>query len=286
MQQNVEARNLQTQLPSTLQRSMELSQEKGASSWLSSLPIDDHGFALHKSAFRDALSLRYGWSLQNPPSHCTCGYPFSIDHALTCKTGGFPAIRHNEVRDITASLLSEVCHGVTIEPHLQPLTGEVMSHNTTVTEDGARLDVAMYGFWGGRFEKAFVDVRVFNPCAQSNRRSPLASVYRRHEQEKKRHYEERVRKVERATFTPLVMSTTGGMGRAATTFYKRLASMIGEKQNTHYTQTMNWIRCKLSFALLRASIMSIRGARSSRHHAASEAALGPIDLQLVEGQIQ
>ena len=103
--------------------------------------------------------------------------------------------------------------------------------------------------------------------------------------EKKRHYEERVREVERATFTPLVMSTTGGMGRAATTFYKRLASMIGEKQNTHYTQTMNWIRCKLSFALLRASIMSIRGARSSRHHAASEAALGPIDLQLVEGQL-
>ena len=51
------------------------------------------------------------------------------------------------------------------------------------------------------------------------------------------------------------------------------------------TQTMNWIRCKLSFALLRASIMSIRGARLSRHHAASEAALGPIDLQLVEGQI-
>ena len=119
MQQNVEAKNLQIQLPSTLQCSMELSKEKGASTWLSSLPIDDHGFALHKSAFRDALSLRYGWSLQNPPSHCTCGHPFNIDHALTCKTGGFPAIRHNEVRDITASLLTEVCHGVTIEPHLQ-----------------------------------------------------------------------------------------------------------------------------------------------------------------------
>lgn len=86
--------------------------------WLTSLPIDDHGFALHKSAFRDALSLGYGWSLQNPPSHCTCSHPFSIDHALTCKMGGFPDIRHNEVRDITASLLSEVCHGVTIEPHL------------------------------------------------------------------------------------------------------------------------------------------------------------------------
>lgn len=284
-QQNEEAKNLQNQLSSSLQRSMELSQEKGASAWLTSLPIDDHGFALHKSAFRDALSLRYGWSLQNPPSHCTCGHPFSIEHALICKTGGFPAIRHNEVRDITASWLSEVCHGVTIEPHLQPLTGEILSHNSAITDAGARLDVAMYGFWGGRFEKAFLDVRVFNPCAQSNRRSPLTSVYRRHEQEKKRQYEQRVREVEHATFTPLVMSATGGMGRAATTFYRRLASMISEKRNTEYSQTVNWIRCKLSFALLRASIMSIRGARSSRHHAVSEASQGPIDLQLMEGQI-
>ena len=263
---------------------MELSKEKGASTWLSSLPIDDHGFALHKSAFREALSLRYGWSLQNPPSHCTCGHPFNIDHALTYKTGGFPAIRH-EVCDITASLLTEVCHGVTIETHLQPLTGEVMSHKTAV-KDGARLDVAMFGFWGSRFEKTFVGIRVFNPCAQSNRRSPLASVYRRHEQEKKRHYEERLREVELATFTPLVMATAGGMGRATTTFFKRLTSMISEKKNTEYTQTMNWIHCKLTFTLLRASIMSIRGARSSRHHAASEATMGPIDLQLAEGQIQ
>ena len=155
---------------------MELSQQKEASTCLTSLPIDGHGFALHKSAFRYALSLRYGWSVQNPPYHCTCSYPYSTEHSLSCKTGGFPAIKHNEVRNITASLLSEVCHGVTIEPHLQPLTGEVMSH---IVDYGACLDVAMYGFWGGCFEKAFVDVRVFNPCAQLNRqKNPLASVYR------------------------------------------------------------------------------------------------------------
>jgi len=29
--------------------------------------------------------------------------------------GGFPAVRHNEVTDITAMLLTEVCHGVTID---------------------------------------------------------------------------------------------------------------------------------------------------------------------------
>ena len=77
-------------------------------------------------------------------------------------------MRHNEVRDITATLLTEVCHGVTTEPHLQPLSRESLSHCSAITEDGARLDVTMYGFWEGRFEKAFVDVRVFNPSTQSN----------------------------------------------------------------------------------------------------------------------
>ena len=200
--------------------SMELSQEKGASTWLTALPIDEHGFALHKAAFRDSLSLRYGWPLQNSPSHCSCGQPFSVEHALTCKTGGFPAVRHNEVRDITAMLLTEICHGVTTEPHLQPLLGESLSHRSAITEDSAGVDITVYGFWGGRFEKVFVDVRVFNPSTQSNRHGPLSSVYRKHEQEKRRKYDQRVHKVKHATFTPLVLSTTGGMGRAATTFYK------------------------------------------------------------------
>ena len=57
-------------------------------------------------------------------------------------------MRHNEVRDITATLLTEVCHGVTTEPHLQPLSGESFSHRSAITDDGARLDVAMYGFIG------------------------------------------------------------------------------------------------------------------------------------------
>ena len=86
---------------------------------------------------------------------------------------------------------------------------------------------------------------------------PLSSAYRKHEQGKRRHYDQRVREVEHATFTPLVLSTTGGMGRAATTFYKRLAAMVAEKRDVPYAVTLNWIRCRLSFALLRASIMSI-----------------------------
>ena len=62
-------------------------------------------------------------------------------------------MRHNEVRDITTTLLTEVCHGVTTGPHLQLLSGESMSHRSAITEDGARLDIAMYGFWGGGWGK-------------------------------------------------------------------------------------------------------------------------------------
>ena len=107
--------------------------------------------------------------------------------------------------------------------------------------------------------------RVFNPCGRSNRSSTsLLSVYRKHEKEKKRQYEQRVLEVEHGTFTLLVMSATGGMAPIATTFYSRLASMISEKNGLPYSQVIAWIRCKISFALLRTSIMCIRGERNSR----------------------
>ena len=71
-----------------------------------------NGFTLHKAAFHDALALTYGWLPNNMPSTCDCGKQFSVDHALSCSKGGFPSIRHNEIRDITATLLTEVCHDV------------------------------------------------------------------------------------------------------------------------------------------------------------------------------
>ena len=104
------------------------------------------------------------------------------------------------------------------------------------------------------YERAFFEVCVFNPCARSNRQTSLQSTYRCHEQEKKRQYEQKIREVEHSTFTPLVLSTTGGMGRAATTFYKRLAAMLSEKRDVPYSKMIGWIRCRMSFSLVRASV--------------------------------
>ena len=54
------AASLHPLLPTELQRARELACLKGASSWLTVLPLDEHGFSLHKGDFRDAVCLRYG----------------------------------------------------------------------------------------------------------------------------------------------------------------------------------------------------------------------------------
>ena len=53
-----------------------------------------------------------------------CGQPFAIDHALICPTRGYPTIRHNELRDFTATAMSEVCYDVCLEPPRQTFTGD------------------------------------------------------------------------------------------------------------------------------------------------------------------
>ena len=82
------------------------------------------------------------------PSHCLCGKPLNVEHALSCPTGGFPIIRHNEIRDITASLMTEVCHSVSVEPLLQPLTREQLSTKSAITTDEARADIQARGAFG------------------------------------------------------------------------------------------------------------------------------------------
>ena len=84
------ASQLKSTLPPDLQRAMDLSQEKGASNWLTTLPVEEFGFHLHKGAFRDALALRYGWPLHNSPATCSCGSHFTVEHALSCPKGGYP----------------------------------------------------------------------------------------------------------------------------------------------------------------------------------------------------
>ena len=49
------------------------------------------------------------------------------------------------MRDFFASLLQDACYDVEIEPHLQTLTGEILSSSTN-SSDKARLDVSAREF--------------------------------------------------------------------------------------------------------------------------------------------
>ena len=72
-------------------RMIELASEKGVSSWLTTLPIEDHSFHLSKTAFWDAIHLRYGWRPERLPDKCVCGVQFSVEHALTCPVVASPS---------------------------------------------------------------------------------------------------------------------------------------------------------------------------------------------------
>ena len=82
-------------LSESMQRLVLLSSEKGASTWLSSLPLKAYGFRLNKQQFRDAVCMRYDLKLQDVPRNCACGSQFSINHCLSCKRGGFAHMRHD-----------------------------------------------------------------------------------------------------------------------------------------------------------------------------------------------
>ncbi|XP_064406363.1 scavenger receptor cysteine-rich type 1 protein M130-like isoform X2 [Halichondria panicea] len=79
-----------------------------------------------------------------------------------------------------------------------------------------------------------------------------------------------------------VLSATGGLAREATTFYKRLASMLSSKWDQSYSSTLSWLRCRLTFSLLRSSIQAIRGSRSSCGHPFR---VGAIDLVMSEAHL-
>ena len=214
-------------LPESLRCCITWAQEKGASSWLAALSVKRFGFVLHKGAFWDALCLCYGWELRLVPERCRCGAQFETNHVFMCRHGGNPTKRHNELRDVLADLLREVCTDVATEPQLQRLSGEQLPASAN-TQDEARLDIRAKGFWD-RQQAAFFDERIFYPAAPSYRNSTLKSVYRQHELKKRAEYGQRVRDVELGSFTPLVLAIGSGMAPESAVFFRRLASMLAEK---------------------------------------------------------
>ena len=233
----------------------DICQADGASIWLTSLPLRSEGHHLSKREFVDAIYLRYGWQPNRLPLECACSSKFSIDHSMSCKVGGFIHLRHNDLLNITDDLLSKVCTDVDTEPPLQ---------SSTAGTEELRADIVARGFWQP-MQRAFMDVRVFYPFAPSYRNQSLAATMKSMEGRKKRKYMERILNEEYGTFTPLVFSSSGGMSKETKRFFQRLAELISIKTNVSLPETSAWLKRKLSFSLVRSSVICLRGSRSHRY---------------------
>ena len=102
-----------------------------------------------------------------------------------------------------------------------------------------------------------------------------------------RKYAERILQIEQeqGTFTPLIFTTTGGMAPECQMFHSRLAELIATKKAEEYSKTMNWLRVKISFSLIRSALVCLRASRCLRRRPYSELNEVDIDIQTVEGRI-
>ena len=85
-----------------------------------------------------------------------------------------------------------------------------------------------------------------------------AALFKQAERVKERDYGERIRRVDHGDFTTLVFTCTGGMAPESQIVIQRLA----ESMSTHLKQPRSvvtgWLKCRLSFALLRTTLLCIR----------------------------
>ena len=179
-----------------------------------------------------------------------------MQHALFCLKGGLVITRHNELRNLTAKILGEVCKNVVIESLLTPLTGEELPKSSN-TSNQARADVSARGVWING-QTVFCDVRVFNPLARCRLHHSFPVVHKKNENEKKREHNQRILQVEPGSFTPLVFPCFGGMNRECSPFFSHTAECLANRRK----RISAWIKARLNFALIQSMLLCLRGTRT------------------------
>ena len=78
--------------------------------------------------------------------------------------------------------------------------------------------------------------------------------------------------MEHASFTPLIFTIHGAMGTECRTFVSKLSELLAIKRDL----PKSWVRTKISFALIRSTLICLRGSRSIK---SSTMAINDIDVQ-------
>jgi hypothetical protein len=257
-----EAQRIRAALSPEMQRAMDVAQERGASAVFSAMPLQKFGFVFPmKRDFRDLICMRYRKPIPRLPSVCACGSPYSLDHSQVCQKGGFIHMRHDEPKMLWAKKAKLVFNDVEVEPWLEPLCGEEIESKRAKLGDDVRSDVRIRGFWGNR-QQAFFEFRVLYPFASSYLSAEPEALYTRFAKIRKAEYAERINRVDSGSFTPMIMSSSGGMGPEMSAAVKHMAMLIAERRGETYSQVAGFLRCEFSFAMMRSALICLRGSRS------------------------
>ena len=234
--------------------------EKGASSWLSVIPLKEMNFTLNKREFRDAIKLRYGWEFNDIPTVCVCG------DFLTLTMLWFVWVEDILYNGTTKFEISRLkfCKLCVLTSKWSRFSKKLRGKYLSAAEGFQQGPWPAAGYPCADIQSAFFDVRVCHPNADSYKNLIPEQIYKLHENDKRRLYSSRVLEVERGTFTPFVFTTTRGISNECQRYHSRLAELLAVKKQESYASTIAWIRTRVSFAILRSALVCLRGSRSRR----------------------
>ena len=121
-------------------------------------------------------------------------------------------------------------------------------------------DLRVRGVWQPQAEALF-DICVVDTDAQSYAHRTVDNVLISAEKEKKKKYNEAA-EARHASFSPFVVSVDGYMGKEAKVLLSRFADKLANSWGKSYAVVMRWVQTRMSFAILRATNLCIRGSRT------------------------
>ena len=260
--------------PPKVKKRMERAAVAGA--WLSTIPNRFSGTELTRDEWFDNVAIRYGNRPANLPDHCDgCGAGLTLEHGLSCKKGGLVGIRHDDARDEWAHLCSIALTDsrVVTEPAIFYGNGTRATATNAATNatnpsgrtntpgDEARGDVLAHCFWS-RGRGTVFDIRICDTDSRSYGATSSAKILERHAKEKKEKYEAACLE-RRRDFTPLVYSVDGMASKDARTAERRVAWLLAQKWKRAYSDMANFVRTRMSLAVVRSNTLLLRGDRTS-----------------------
>ena len=174
----------------------------------------------------------------------------------------------NDLQDLTADMISEVCMDTEIEPKLMPLSGEEPKGRTSVNSTQARINIKTRCFWEQE-QQAFFDLGLSDPSTCRYCNKSLQQCHVMNEKEKKPAYNERI--LQRYLYTSQVHLRCKGIftpvGFLSTVLWeeraKSIMAQIYLKRQTFRSRfQVTGIKKKFCFGLLKSSLLCLRGSRA------------------------